>query len=47
MRHEGRAESVKGHMFTVTDGNQTFGSEHDAVYTEVKMQCTPEMYIML
>ena len=34
---EGRAKGVKGHTYMVTAGNWTSGSEHDAVYTEVKI----------
>ena len=32
----GRAKGVKGHMCMVTDGSQTFGGEHDAVYKQVE-----------
>ena len=32
----------------VTDGNSTFGGEHNVAYTEVKLErCTHETYIML
>ena len=33
----GKVKGVKGHMCTVIDGNLTFGGEHDAVYSEVKI----------
>ncbi len=29
-----KAKGVKGHMYVVMDGNQTFGGKHRAVYTE-------------
>ena len=31
-----RVKGIKGHMCMVMDGNQTFGREHNAVYTEIK-----------
>lgn len=31
------AKGIKGHMCTMTDGNQTFGDEQDTVYTEVEI----------
>lgn len=34
-KEEGKG--VKGHMCTVTNGNQTLGGEHDVFYTEIKI----------
>ncbi len=33
----GRPKGVKGHIYMVTDGNQTFGGGHDVTYTEAEI----------
>lgn len=36
-RNGGREKQVKGHRCMVTDGNKTFGGEHNAACTKAKI----------
>ena len=38
---------VKGTKYMVADGNWTLGGKHTTEYTDVKLQCTPENYIIV